>query len=63
MEMTFVAWLQAIYAQRYTGKLTIDFFNGVPRGWEKPGPHQLFAESPRSQKVDKRDKARDALTV
>jgi len=60
---TFVEWLQGIYAQRYTGKLTIDFFNGIPRGWERPGPHELFANPAESQKIDKREKTRDALTV
>lgn len=60
---TFVEWVQSIYAQRYTGKITIDFFNGVPRAWERSGPRELFAEPPGTQKVDKRENPRDALTV
>jgi hypothetical protein len=61
-DQSFAEFLAELYAARFTGKLEIDVFNGVPRAVALPGPKVTFA-APVKQKVDKRDKLADAVTV
>lgn len=57
--MTFAEWISDIYTKRFTGKIEIDFLNGVPRSWSPPGKSVPFETVP----VDKPTKVVDALFV
>jgi hypothetical protein len=56
---TFPQVLEDLFRTRYTGTITLHFFNGMPRKVELPAPVIELVREP----IDKRDKVAEAVSV
>ncbi len=62
-EKSFGEFLDELYASRFTGTITLDVFNGVPRAVALPGPKVAFARPVKRKEFDKRTEVADAVSV